>query len=77
MDNLQGIIQTPQDYLKAASPDEIRELKTRLLFQYLRDLLDLNKQLRTFEIAEEISKLHQEHDQALHQVLIKEHRKPH
>jgi len=43
-----------------------------LLFRFLRDTFELNKQLRTYQIAEEILQIDRERDRAMHELLLKE-----
>jgi hypothetical protein len=63
---------SPQVFVEVTSPEEIRELKTQLLFRFLRDTFELNKQLRTYQIAEEILQIDRERDRAMHELLLKE-----
>ena len=62
----------PHEPLEFKSIEEIRERKTDLLFEYLRDIKDLNRQQKEFEIIEEIARIYREHDKKLNELLLKE-----
>lgn len=56
--------------LISITPKEIQERKTELLFQYLRDVLELNRQLKMLEISEHLAQLQKEHDKKMSDLLL-------
>lgn len=48
----------------------IQTRKMELLFQYLRDVQELNQQLKTLHIAEDMAELQKEHDRKMGDLLL-------
>lgn len=61
----------PDDTSALKSAKEIQGRKTDLLFQYLRDVQELNRQLRMIEISKEVAQAQREHDRALGELLVR------
>jgi hypothetical protein len=51
---------------------EIQEQKTELLFQYLRDIRDLNLEMKMLELSQEFAQIRHDHDKALAALLLRE-----
>jgi len=62
----------PHEPMEFKSVEEIRERKTELLFDYLRNIKDLNRQQKEFEIIEEIARIYREHDKKLDELFQRE-----
>lgn len=59
------------EMLPLTSVEAIQARKMNLLFQYLRDVQDLNRQLRLLDISEEVAQLQRENDRALGELLVR------
>ena len=66
--------ETPQPnvHFGFKSAEDIRQLKTTLLFEYLKKIIELNRQLKLIEVHEEFIKIGWAHDRALNELLQKE-----
>lgn len=54
------------------SIEAIRERQTKLLFEYLNEKFELDRQLRLLNISEQLAVVNREHKQRLNEVFLKE-----
>ncbi|BCG46799.1 hypothetical protein GEOBRER4_n1613 [Citrifermentans bremense] len=52
----------------------IREQKTQLLFRYLKEKFELDRQMRLLNVSEQLANVNRAHEQALNEVFSKEAR---
>lgn len=51
---------------------EITEQKTNCLFEYLRQVQELNTRMRQLQLSDELMSMAREHDQKLKDILLRE-----
>ena len=54
-----------ETYNEAQRIEELRGRKTDLLFEFLRNILEINRQIREIEIREDIAQLNREYDKSM------------
>jgi hypothetical protein len=54
-----------------SSVEAIRERRTELLFEYLKQKFELDRQLRLLNVSEQLATVNREHERALNEVFLK------
>jgi hypothetical protein len=68
--NHQTVDTPPVDVI--SSIEAIRERKTELLFEFLRQKFEMDRQLRLLTVSEELAALNRAHELALNEVFLQQ-----